>query len=52
MTLINAFTSGTKWTHQVSVSAAIVAFLFAAAVGVFFGFYPRGRRASSTRLRR
>lgn len=45
VTLINAFTSGTKWTHQVSVSAAIVAFLFAAAVGVFFGFYP-ARQAS------
>jgi putative ABC transport system permease protein len=45
VTLINAFTSGTQWTHQVSVSAAVVAFLFAAAVGVFFGFYP-ARRAS------
>lgn len=45
VTLINAFTSGTKWTHQVSVNAAIVAFLFAAAVGVFFGFYP-ARQAS------
>ena len=45
VTLINAFTSGTKWTHQVSLTAAVVAFLFAAAVGVFFGFYP-ARRAS------
>jgi putative ABC transport system permease protein len=45
VTLINAFTSGTKWTHQVSINAAIVAFLFAAAVGVFFGFYP-ARQAS------
>jgi putative ABC transport system permease protein len=34
-----------KWTHQVSLTAAVVAFLFAAAVGVFFGFYP-ARRAS------
>ncbi len=45
VTLINSFTSGTKWTHQVSFMAAIVAFLFAAAVGVFFGFYP-AKRAS------
>ena len=45
VTLINAFTSGTKWTHQVSLTAAVVAFLFAAAVGVFFGFYP-AKRAS------
>ncbi len=45
VTLINTFTSGTKWTHQVSLTAALVAFLFAAAVGVFFGFYP-ARRAS------
>ena len=45
VTLINTLSSGTKWTHQVSLSAAVVAFLFAAAVGVFFGFYP-ARRAS------
>lgn len=45
VTLINSFTAGTKWTHQVSVTAGIVAFLFAAAVGVFFGYYP-ARRAS------
>src|SRR5205823_6785134 len=38
--LINSFTSGTKWPVVVSVPAGIVAFLFAAAVGVFFGFYP------------
>ena len=43
--LINAFTSGTKWTHQVSITAGVVAFFFAAAVGVFFGYYP-ARRAS------
>ncbi len=42
---INAFTSGTKWTHEVSISAAIVAIIFSAIVGVFFGFYP-ARRAS------
>lgn len=45
VTLINSFTTGTKWTHEVSITAGIVAFLFAAAVGVFFGYYP-ARRAS------
>ena len=44
-TLINSFSSGTDWPIIVSIPAAIVAFLFAAAVGVFFGFYP-ARRAS------
>jgi putative ABC transport system permease protein len=43
--LINTFTTGTKWTHEVSITAGIVAFFFAAAVGVFFGYYP-ARRAS------
>jgi putative ABC transport system permease protein len=45
VTLINSFTAGTKWKHEVSITAGIVAFLFAAAVGVFFGYYP-ARRAS------
>jgi putative ABC transport system permease protein len=45
VSLINAVTTGTKWKYEVSFSAGIVAFLFAAAVGVFFGFYP-ARRAS------
>lgn len=45
VTLINSLTTGTKWTHQVSITAGIVAFVFAAAVGVFFGYYP-ARRAS------
>ncbi len=45
VTLINSFTTGTKWTHEVSITAGIVAFFFAAAVGVFFGYYP-ARRAS------
>ena len=45
VTAINAFTSGTKWKHQVSLPAGVVAFVFAAAVGVFFGYYP-ARRAS------
>ena len=43
--LINSFTSGTKWPVVISIPAAVVALLFAAAVGVFFGFYP-ARRAS------
>ena len=45
VTLINTFTTGTKWTHEVSITAGVVAFFFAAAVGVFFGYYP-ARRAS------
>jgi putative ABC transport system permease protein len=44
-TLINSFSTGTDWPIIVSIPAAIVAFLFAAAVGAFFGFYP-ARRAS------
>ncbi len=43
--LINSFSTGTEWPVIVSFPAAIVAFLFAAAVGAFFGFYP-ARRAS------
>ena len=43
--LINSWTSGTKWPTTVSMTAAVVAILFAAAVGVFFGYYP-ARRAS------
>jgi putative ABC transport system permease protein len=43
--LINSLTSGTKWPVVISIPAAILAFVFAAAVGVFFGFYP-ARRAS------
>jgi putative ABC transport system permease protein len=42
---INAITSGTKWPVVISINAAILSFLVAAAVGVFFGFYP-ARRAS------
>jgi len=44
-TVINAFTKGTKWPVVVSFPAAGVALLFAAAVGIFFGYYP-ARRAS------
>jgi len=43
--LINSLTSGTKWPIVISINAAIMAFFFAAAVGMFFGFYP-ARRAS------
>jgi putative ABC transport system permease protein len=45
VSLINAFSSGAAWKHEVSITAAIAAFFFAAAVGVFFGYYP-ARRAS------
>jgi putative ABC transport system permease protein len=43
--IINAVTSGTEWPVVISWQAAIVALLFASAVGVFFGYYP-ARRAS------
>jgi putative ABC transport system permease protein len=43
--LINAFTSGTRWPIVISLPAAAVAIVFAAAVGIFFGYYP-ARRAS------
>jgi putative ABC transport system permease protein len=43
--LINSMTSGTKWPIVISFPAAAVAILFAAAVGIFFGYYP-ARRAS------
>ena len=43
--LINALTSGTKWPIVISLQAALLSFVFAAAVGMFFGFYP-ARRAS------
>jgi putative ABC transport system permease protein len=38
--LINFFSTGTDWPVVVSLPAAAVAMLFAAAVGVFFGYYP------------
>ena len=43
--LINAYKPGTEWPMVVSLPAALVAMGFAAAVGVFFGYYP-ARRAS------
>jgi putative ABC transport system permease protein len=45
VSVINAVSSGQKWTHEVSILAALLAFVFAAIVGVFFGYYP-ARRAS------
>lgn len=38
--LINSLTTGTKWPVVISLPAAGIAFLFAALVGVFFGYYP------------
>ena len=43
--LINSLSSGSDWPIVVSLPAAGVAMLFAAAVGIFFGYYP-ARRAS------
>jgi putative ABC transport system permease protein len=43
--IINAVTKGTKWPVVISLEAAGVALAFAAAVGIFFGYYP-ARRAS------
>ena len=43
--LINTFSSGSEWPSAVSLPAAAVAVVFAAAVGIFFGYYP-ARRAS------
>ena len=43
--LINVLLPNTKWPFVLSIPAAVVALVFAAAVGIFFGFYP-ARRAS------
>ncbi len=43
--LINSFSSGSDWPIVISLPAAGVAMVFAAAVGIFFGYYP-ARRAS------
>ena len=43
--VINALTKGTQWPTVVSFKAAAIAMVFAAAVGIFFGYYP-ARRAS------
>ena len=44
-TVINSLTHGTQWPIVVSLKAAVIAMLFAAAVGIFFGYY-QARRAS------
>ncbi len=38
--LINSLTSGAKWPTAISLPAAGIALAFAAAVGIFFGYYP------------
>lgn len=43
--IINSLTSGTQWPIVISVPAAVIAFVFASGVGIFFGYYP-ARRAS------
>ena len=43
--LINSMLHGTQWPVTISLKAAAIALFFAAAVGVFFGYYP-ARRAS------
>ena len=43
--VINSLTSGAEWPIVISLPAAMVAILFSAAVGIFFGFYP-ARKAS------
>jgi putative ABC transport system permease protein len=43
--LINSVTKGSEWPTVVSLPAAGISLLFAAAVGLFFGYYP-ARRAS------
>jgi putative ABC transport system permease protein len=41
--LINSLTTGAKWPVVVSFPAAAIALAFAAAVGIFFGYYPAHR---------
>ncbi len=43
--IINKFSPGAEWPVVISIPAATVALLFAAAVGMIFGYYP-ARRAS------
>lgn len=43
--LINNLSPGSEWPIEISFTAAVVALVFASAVGVFFGFYP-ARQAS------
>ncbi|MCC6494499.1 MAG: ABC transporter permease [Pirellulales bacterium] len=39
-TLINKISSGADWPMVISMPAAVLALVFAASVGIFFGFYP------------
>lgn len=43
--VINAYSSGADWPIVVSVPAGIAAIVFAACVGIFFGWYPARRAA-------
>jgi putative ABC transport system permease protein len=43
--IINMFLPSAKWPFMISIPAALIALVFAAAVGIFFGYYP-ARRAS------
>lgn len=43
--IVNSFLSGPEWPTIISIPATLIAFGFAAMVGIFFGFYP-ARRAS------
>ena len=43
--LINKLSDGAEWPVVISLPAAAMSFIFAAVVGVFFGYYP-ARRAS------
>ena len=41
--IINRLLEGTQWPVTISIPAAIMAVLFSAAVGMFFGYYPAHR---------
>lgn len=43
--LINVMTNSTRWPVTISLQAGVLAVIFSAAVGMFFGYYP-ARRAS------
>jgi putative ABC transport system permease protein len=43
--LLNVLLPSAKWSFQISFPAAMIALIFAASVGIFFGYYP-ARRAS------
>ncbi|NQT15008.1 MAG: hypothetical protein HQ582_19790, partial [Planctomycetes bacterium] len=41
--IIGQMTGGTDWPVVISLTAATIAIVFSAAVGVVFGFYPAWR---------